>query len=607
MILDNINNFVFVIINIILYVITIIIAVITFTSLSNLFTFNIYNINSILKLYIYETSNDIILKDIYSFMLINYIYRLNKQNTLELKLIRDNDNKYKIGDTANLKFKDDIDKIFNHIQNKDDNKIPKENKTILLTKTEENLLIYYIKMNDNEIMLKANYKDDTDNDYYKYKATYYNNINYYNDLEISDNKASYLYIHICNKFYEIIVVLILIIFAIILTIFLFQIALILYGKVKGKDGEYGSSIVSYIVETNKWSIVFAIISITLYSILHGLIYKNIFIDTVYNRLYENYKELLHPDIYVRTEINNIYSFINNIKSPEIKERLYDNNINILKLLAKGDNDIILDTVINKKETIIVQKEDYAKYVEKLLNTNKNFRISQYKSNKYILKYVEHILNIHPSNNYSIDDNYISSSMFLYIIYSYFINNNVEDPHIINKLNKILLNDKVIIGDDNVDDDIEYTFLLKSLLPHALDDNKMIGEINIIMKNIMSLYEEHYNLNIEKYTGDIHNKNILLSLNDEKMPSIIRKELEKKINKFCDLLKEGSNNINFGKHIFNINIYLILEVALNLIFVLYILAGSFSEILKLIVNLFEYISKNKINILKILLSSILFAF
>jgi len=104
MILDNINNFVFVIINIILYVITIIIAVITFTSLSNLFTFNIYNINSILKLYIYETSNDIILKDIYSFMLINYIYRLNKQNTLELKLIRDNDNKYKIGDTANLKF-----------------------------------------------------------------------------------------------------------------------------------------------------------------------------------------------------------------------------------------------------------------------------------------------------------------------------------------------------------------------------------------------------------------------------------------------------------------------------------------------------------------------
>jgi hypothetical protein len=605
MILDNINDFAIIIINIILYVITIIIAVITFASFSNLFTFNIYNIHSIFKQYIYETSEDIILKDIYSFMLINYIYRLNKQNTLELKLIRDNNKKYKIGDTTNLKFKDDIDKIFSHIQNKDDNKIPKAKKTIMLTKTEENLLINYIKMNDYEIMLKANYKDKSNKDYYKYKATYYSNISYYNALEISDTKASYLYIHICNKFYEIIVILILIILAIILTIFLLSVALILYGKFKGKDGEYGSNILSYIFKQNNWSIIVSIISISLYSILHGLIYKNIFIDTVYNGLYDNYKELLHPDIYVRTEINNIYGFINNIKSSEIKEFLYDNNINILKILAKGNEDIVLDSVINKKETIVEQGEDYAKYVEKLLNTNKNFRISQYKSNKYILKYIEHILNIHPSNNYSIDNNYISSSMFLYIIYSYFINNNLEDPHIINKLNKILLNEKVMIGNDDVDDDIEYSLLLKSLLSHSLDNDKMIGEINIIMKDVMILYEEHYNLNIEKYTGDIHNKNILLSLNYEKMPSLIKKDLEKKINKFCDLLKESSNNINFGKHIFNINIYLILELALNILFILYILVGSFSEIWKLLIIIYVYISNNKLvllnNLIKVALS------
>ena len=598
MILDSINDFVINIIKILIFIIKIIIAIIIFTSISNLFVFNIYNINSIFTQYFYESSVSIKLKDIYSYMLINYIHLLNKTNTLELKLIRDDKKTYKVDDTINLKFKDDIDKRFLHIQNKDNKKIPKNNKTILLTKTEENLLTYYIKMNDNKIMLKADYKDKRNNNYYKYKALYYRTISYYNSLEISDKRASHIYIHVCNKYYEYIVILILIIFSVIFTIYIFENCLKFYGDNTGKGNEYGSTILVDIYK-NHVHILFVIILVLLYSIFHGLIYKNIFIDTVYNGLYENYEKLLHPDIYVRSEINNIYNYINNIKSPEIKERLYDSNINILKILANGDDDNILDSVINKTDTIDEQVENYTKYVNKLIEINKDFRISTYKSNRYILKYIEHILNINPSNNYLIDNNYIVSSMFLYIIYSYFINKNVEDPHIINKLNKILLNDKIIIGNDNDDEDIEYTLLLRSLLTNDLDYNTTNSEINLIMKDVLSLYEEHYNLNIEKYTGDIHNKNILLSLNDEKMPSIIKKDLGEKLNKFCDLLKETSNNINFGKHIFNLNIYLTLEVALNLILISCIFFQKFTGIFE---KIYEIIRKTDIKkILALILS------
>ena len=573
--IDFINSFIInFIISFIIIMIIIVIIIILLTSSFNIIIYNIYNINSIFKQYVYETSSYFRLKDIYTFMLINYVYILNKQNTLELKLSRD-DKKYKVDDTIKLKNKDDIDKIFLYIQDNDSNKIPKNNEIIKLTKNEENLLTNYIKINDNEVMLKADYKDKLNKTYYKYKAIYYSNFNFYNNLEITDNNATYLYLHVCNKFYEFIAILLSVIVVIIVTIFILDIIIIssmyiyYYGT---NDKEYDPKDIIYhiIHDTNAGKMMCCIFIIFVTCILHGILYKYIFIDLLYDGLYNNYKEIMEPDTYVRSEISNIYNFINKIESPEIKERLYDNNINILKNLAKAEYDNIIDSVINKNDTYIIRFETYNKYTDKLLNINSTFRISNYKSNEHMFKYIEHILNINPSNNYIIDNNYIVSSIFLYIIYSYFINNNYSDPHIINKLNKLLLNEKVIIGNDIVDEDIEYTLLLRSLLPRDLDNSAMKEEINSIMRDVLQLYEVNYNSNIIKYTNDIHNNNIYLSLLGEKKPSVIKKDLEKKIDMFCELLKQSSNKINFGYHIFILNIYLFIELILNIIAIALIL-------------------------------------
>jgi len=600
MISDKIDSFVinFIITNIIT-VIIIVIVILLLISTFNIIIYTIYNTNSIFKQYVYETSSIFRLKEIYSFMLINYVYILNDQNTLELKLSRDN-KKYNIDDTIKLKNKDDIDKIFLYIQDKDSNKTPKKNNIIKLTKNEENLLTNYIKINDNEIMLKADYNDMSNKNYYKYKALYYSDVNFYNSLDITDNYASYLYLHVCNKFYQFISILLFTIIIIILTVFLLEVSVAIFNKIFNKDDDtddeedenedeyYKKNILSYISNEHFYKIV-VILVICASIVLHGIVYKKLFIDTLYDGLYKNYKELMEPDTYVRTEISNIYNSINNINRPEIKEMFYDNNINILKNLAKAEYDSIMDSVINKKDTYIIQNETNGRYKDKLLNTNKNFRISNYKLNEHIFKYIEHILNINPSNNYLIgndNNDYIVSSIFLYIIYSYFINNNSEDPHIINKLNKLLLNEKIIFGDDIVDEDIEYTLLLRSLLPSELDDSKMIGEINAIMRDVLKLYEVNYNSNIIKYSNDIHNKNILLSLLGQKNPSIIKIDIKKKIDGFCELLKLSGNKINFGSHIFILYSYLILEFLINIIAIFLILYFmDYSDMFKGILSYF----------------------
>jgi len=563
----------------IIFLILLIIILISVISVNNVFLYIIYNINSIFKKYVYENSIFIKLKDIYSFMFINYIYSFDKKNGSVLKLVRDN-KKYYINDTKNIKFKDDIDKIFLYIQERDSDKTPEKNDTIILTKNEANLLKNIIEINDKNIMLKSDYKSETDSVYYKYKAIY-DCDNNYNTSGINDNKSSYLYIHICNNFYEFILFLIFIIIIILFSIFIFELCIVFINSVS-RTPTLGSNIFIYMFQNNN-EYILTIIVVFIYCILHSVIYKNIFIDNMYNSLYNHYTELIKPDIYIRAEINNIYNFINNNDNLDIKEYLYDNNINILKILAKDQEYNIVDSLINENDSRKIQNDVLNNYIDKSLNINLSFKIYNYKSNEKIFKYIEHILNKNPSNYYLINQDYITSSIFLYVIYSYFIYNNEEDPHIINKLNKLLLNEKVIIGNNIIDDEIEYTLLLRSLLINELEDDKIQGDINSIMEEVMNVYEEYHSLNIIKYTGDIHNKDILLSLKDQKMPSNIKIEVKKKINNFCLLLKETNNNINFGYPIYFFNIYLLLELSLH-----------FLVIISICIILYIYISEDKIN-------------
>jgi hypothetical protein len=198
---------------------------------------------------------------------------------------------------------------------------------------------------------------------------------------------------------------------------------------------------------------------------------------------------------------------------------------------------------------IEKKEKLDKYLELCLQRNKSFKIYNYEREPLIKKYLEHILNkeINESNN--IKSDYISSSLFIYIIYSYFIHNNEDDPNIINKLNKILFNERVIIGDDKIDEDIEYTLLLRSLLNANLDNIKLDTDINSIKDKVIKKYKEYYEKN-----------EVIQNKEDELYPDNIEKELDNKIKVFNDLLRKSNNNIDFGRSVYFFNLYLALELA-----------------------------------------------
>jgi len=553
LILNDINDYI--IDNVIKYIIIFIIVIIIILTIICIINFNLYtlySVNAIFKENIYETSIFLKLKDIYNFMLINYIYKMSRIKDEKIKLKRIGESK--LTDYEKQYFNKDIDNILLHIQTKDDYRKPEDNDIIELSQNEANVLKSLILTNNNFLILKSDYNDDTNIKYYKYEAIYYKNEDsLYNIPELYDNKASYLYLHISNKLYEFILLLILIIIIIVFLVLIYETYILLVNYLI-KEDTLGTNIIYYLVQ-NKTEYIILLAFIIIFCISHSIIYKNIFIDNVYNRIYNNiYLELIKPDDYVRGEIDNIYTIINIEQENNKKEFLYENNFSILESLSKKNVYMIEESIIDIND--IEKKDKLDKYLELCIQKNKSFKIYNYERDPEIKKYLEHILNKNIDRSKNINSDYISSSLFIYIIYSYFIHNNEDDPNIINKLNKILFNERVIIGDDKIDEDIEYTLLLRSLLNAKLDNLKIDADINTIKDKVITKYREYYDKNIESHKEDKAIKILLIELSSEK----IGEKIKLKIDKFNKFLKETNNEIDFGRPVYYFNLYLALELA-----------------------------------------------
>ena len=81
-------------------------------------------------------------------------------------------------------------------------------------------------------------------------------------------------------------------------------------------------------------------------------------------------------------------------------------------------------------------------------------------------------------------------LFITILYIYFVNNNIDDPYILIKLNKLVFGRVANIGIKEIDDEIDFTLSLKSLLGHNLHKDELIKDLNNINTELFKYIEEY---------------------------------------------------------------------------------------------------------------------
>lgn len=127
--------------------------------------------------------------------------------------------------------------------------------------------------------------------------------------------------------------------------------------------------------------MYIILLVFLFCIVHSILFKYLFVDSIYDKLYKDYKEFVKLDIYINTEMKNIQE----------EEKQF---LSLLTKSTRDDIDIEFET------------------------NNRNKKI---------------IENITSSKN----DDSKATKIFLYAIYIYFVRQNPDDSQIVNVINEIV--------------------------------------------------------------------------------------------------------------------------------------------------------------------------
>lgn len=618
------------IIKIILYVIAFVIILITLITIINYSLYTIYSIQAIVKEQTYSDSPYFKQKDIYNYMLINYIHLLKKKNynvtytyhkSYDLVNFKEANNIDDANiDDNKIKYETDYDTLKAYLDS--DEKAKRSNfekykpalekwlRTEVINDDKEYYIVtgatdekkYLIgEKNDNpdpasvlaltpvitipnNVMEELNILHDQDTNYVliqrgkpngldkiaeekaigvydMYKKNINNTQNIYgyfskfigelyplNLINMNDDKASSLYIQINNSFYELVLMLI---FVIVLIIFILIIYTFYYNIIVTLNpSEQNDSSINVITELlgNYKHLSLIILAIVVYCLIHGIIYKYLFITNVYDRVYEMYDELIKPDTYVSSCVN-IY---------RKKHRFDDNVLDILKEMSHNGTINIYNanqyTVVNygKVAEVSIQKQ-IEEFTSIMLDINKNFTTSNYTYNYYTNKLFTSIYNEinTPSDSDATatekDAEYKSTILFVLIIYIYFINNNKEDPYIIIKLNKLIFGTVANIGIPDIDKDIEYTLLLRSLVFEKLDIENMKTYINNVKLGVVKWSQKDENANTQIDTA-----------------------VDTKVTNFISLFATTNDNLNFWTPVYFLNLYLAVEIGLNLFLILSVL-------------------------------------
>ena len=568
--MDNENTTI--VIGYIIYLIIALIFIITVIAIINYTLYSVYSINAIRKEYTYNNSPFFKLNTIYNYMLINYVYLLNKNKDIRYK--RTNTFKiYKEGKFDNPNFTDDI-------KGYDENNY-----------NDFRDVIYYYDYSYIEKQIKKN-KDDTyvyikspvdkkDNDgniiYCKYEKInedlgFFENISrylweFFSSFSLYDDKATYLYVHLNNRYYE------MIIFVIFIIIFIFMIKVIititsnLLSTIRDINISEEESIFRHIYN-KKISAIIIIIFVLLYCMLHSTLYKKIFIENVYDRIYKMYNEILKIDLHVQSEFSEIILFYNKNNSDPDIQKLKKKSIDNLKYLSHNGYLDKRDTIVNFEDQTNDAETQIDLFTKKILLVNKKFNVGNYTKIYKLKEYIDECINYHYSkvsvclgeSSATIAatpvDKLLASQLFIIMVYMYVINNNKEDPYIILKLNKLIIGDILKVGDKNIDKDIEYTLTLRSLLYEKLDITDTRNQLNNIKYAIENQILKKYVDNKGK-DYDLVYKNVIDLIN-------------KKIKTFVENVDNANDNLKFFMPVYFFNLYLALEIGVNFIVILIIL-------------------------------------
>ena len=598
------------------------IGLITLITMINYMLYSVYSINAIRREYTYNNSPFFKLDQIYNYMLINYVYLLDKKRHIRFnktdEYFTDATGSNNAPERESLKKEDANNDFKDVVYYYDYSYIEKQIEDAIANNKP-----------DNYIYIKSPIKDKEPNVYCKYEKInddlgFFDNIfKFLWELRYSyvlhDANTTDLYVHLNNRFYE----MVLFVLFIILLIFVIKIIYTFVGNLLStiKDDEINEidsiNIFRY-VYNKKFSTIIIIIVILLYCMLHSILYKKLFIDNVYDRIHGMYKEITKTDLQMQGEVNMLIdgSLINTeskkalsaarkeldnakaevlaatgadtkkanealqLAEPGVAAEVatpgsgnYNNTIgNLLKLSHIGNLEK-RDTIIDFADPVNDSKAQLELFTKKMLVVNKKFNISNYDKLFNLKEYINTCLNVHKTsitcgaNNIlqgteatevftqNDEDRILASQLFIIIIYIYFVSNNKDDPYILIKLNKLILGQIVKVGDKDIDKDIEYTITLRSLLYEKLDHEQTRNQLN----NINSIINNY----IFKNCKDGDGKEI-------KKYEHVKALIDEKIILFTENIENANNNLNFFTPVYFFNLYLALEMGLNFVVILIIL-------------------------------------
>ena len=598
------------------------IGLITLITMINYMLYSVYSINAIRREYTYNNSPFFKLDQIYNYMLINYVYLLDKK-----RHIRFNKTDEYFTDATGSNNAPERESLNKEDANNDFKDVVYYYDYSYIEKQIEDAIAN--NKPDNYIYIKSPIKDKEPNVYCKYEKInddlgFFDNIfKFLWELRYSyvlhDANTTDLYVHLNNRFYE----MVLFVLFIILLIFVIKIIYTFVGNLLStiKDDEISeidtTNIFRY-VYNKKFSMIIIIIAILLYCMLHSILYKKLFIDNVYDRIHGMYKEITKIDLQMQGDVNMLID--NLLINKEIVKKLYvarkelddakaeasaatgddtkakalqlaeatvvaaeaampgSGNYNktignLLKLSHIGNLEK-RDTIIDFADPVNDSKAQLELFTKKMLVVNKKFNISNYDKLFNLKEYINTCLNTHRSTitcdakdnvhgvhatltipDKNYEDNILASQLFIIIIYIYFVSNNKDDPYILIKLNKLILGQIVKVGDKDIDKDIEYTITLRSLLYEKLDHEQTRNQLN----NINSIINNYIFKNCKDGSGKEINKY-----------KHVKALIDDKIKLFTENIENANNNLNFFTPVYFFNLYLALEMGLNFVVILIIL-------------------------------------
>jgi hypothetical protein len=297
----------------------------------------------------------------------------------------------------------------------------------------------------------------------------------------NDKYAAGLYVKTNNDFYEIILLLLFLIIFIILIALINDFYTYIFN-ITSNNKIVDELFIAKIMDGNIHLVVITL-CILVYCIIHSTVYFFVFISGTYKKIKGMYEDLIVADEYIRNETNK-YLISNDYNSDAIiaafNDIAYGGDINY-----KNGKYNVIDGTTNQ-DIYEVKK----KFEEKMIAINYSFNYDSdiYSTNNYSNAFftkIKHILYNTAASDASADIN--KALLLVLIIYLYFVKNNIDDPYILIKLNKLIFGRVANTGIAEIDEEIHNTLTLRSLLGHDFKNIEIIDgleyEKNLIFNNV----------------------------------------------------------------------------------------------------------------------------